>query len=83
MREFILNINIYIGVLVCSNVQAGLVVYHEVKSRESISRTCLRVEFDDEAKCAEGNIASFFNRNREAISALKNMDALEPPPQVI
>ncbi len=77
MRAFILTMHIYVGVLVCSNVHAAVEIHHDVTNSDSLSKTCLHVDSEEDAKFAERNVASFFYRNKEAILALKKMGALE------
>ena len=77
MRVFILSMYIYVGALGCSNVQAALGVHHEAASRDSIFRSCLRVDSEEAALCAEGNVASFIRHNKKEILTLKKMGALE------
>lgn len=77
MRAFILSAYFYVGILTCSNVQAALAAHHEATSCDSLSKTCLRVDSEEDAKFAERNIASFFHRNKETILALKKMGALD------
>lgn len=43
----------------------------------SIIRSCLRVDSEEDAFYAEGNIASFFHRNKENIATLKKMGAFK------
>lgn len=77
MRIFILTMNIYVGALVCSNVHAAVGVHHEVTNSDSISKTCLRVNSEEDALYAEGNIASFMHQNKTELLELKRMGALE------
>lgn len=77
MKALILLFYIYVGTLVCSNVHAALEEHHEAIKSHSLCKTCLRVESDEDALYAEGNIASFFCRNKDNIATLKKMGALE------
>ncbi len=77
MRVLYLSIYLYVGALFCSSIQAALELQPEVTNRASIFKSCFRVDSEEDALCAEGNVASFIRQNKTEILALKKMGALE------
>lgn len=80
---------VIIGMLGLSDVAASgwilcggnndLAVKEPLKNPNASStiRSCLRVDSEEDAFYAEGNIASFFYRNKDNIATLKKMGALD------
>lgn len=77
MRMFILSICLGAEALFCSEVQAAVALQAEVTNNDSILRSCLRVDSEEAALCAEGNVASFIRQNKTELLELKSMRALE------
>ncbi len=77
MRAFILIMPIYLGTLVYFNVHAAMGAHQDVTNRGSMFKSCLRADSEEDALCAEGNVASFIRQNKQEILTLKRMGALE------
>lgn len=77
MRMFILSICLGTEALFCSGVEAAVALQAEVTNNDSVLRSCLRVDSEEAALCAEGNVASFIRQNKTELLELKRMGALE------
>lgn len=77
MRIFILSICLGAEALFCSDVHAAVALQPEVTDGGMILRSCLRVDSEEAALCAEGNVASFIHQNKTELLELKSMSALE------
>lgn len=65
-------------VFLCSNLEAAEELQPEVTTnRGLIIKSCLRVDTEESALCAERNVASFFRHNQSEILKLKKMGALD------
>lgn len=59
-----------------SNNDLALKDHLEKTNASLVTKSCLRVDSEEDALCAEGNIASFFYHNKNNIVELKRLGAL-------
>lgn len=79
MRVFILfaHLSVFLFLSLGSLHATALAIERQIEARDPYFKSCLCVETEADALCAEGNVASFINNNRGAILQLKNLGVLE------